>query len=400
VQVTKDAIGTKGPTLSTNISIPGRYLVLMPSLQRWGVSRKIDDEAERRRLKALMEELSPPPGMGFIVRTAGIDKTKADMARDLRYLLRLWSVIVKRIRENRGPSLIYRESDLVTRILRDTYGTDVEEIVVDTEDAARTCRDFLGMFAPRAQTSVRFHQGRKPVFYRYGVEHQIERMFDRKIDLPSGGSIVIDQTEALVAIDVNSGKYRQEEHLEETAFRINMEAVVEIARQIRLRDLGGVIINDLIDMRQDRHRREVERAFRAALKDDRARIKMVRISPLGIIEMTRQRVWPNMDRTFQRACPRCGGSGAVKTEDYVMQRVLRRVLWSVAQPATTVVDVRASVRLAERLSKARKSFLSELERESGKSIRILPDSALGDSEAEVTGLTQDGRKTPGPRSGR
>ncbi len=394
VQVTKDSIGNKGPTLSTNISIPGRYLVLMPSLHRWGISRKIDDENERKRLKSVMSELDPPEGMGFIVRTAGTDKTKSDLAKDLRYLLKLWKVIHKRVNNTRGPSLIYQESDLVTRIMRDTFTPDVDEILVDSDSVAKKCTDFLKIFSPRSQSKVKVFRGRKPIFYQYEVEEQIEGMFERKIPLKSGGSIVIDQTEALVAIDVNSGKYKQEGQLEDTAFSINMEAVLEIARQIRLRDLGGVIINDFIDMRDEAHRKEVFRAFKLALKDDRARTKPLPISQLGIIEMTRQRVWPNMDRTFLRPCSHCGGQGVVKTEDYLVGFLLRQVRYVLGTPRSHGAEIVAAVGVAERLHNEKRRVLADLESESGKVIRVVINPRLRETDSHVASILSEGRRAP------
>lgn len=394
VQVTKDSIGNKGPTLSTNVSVPGRYLVLMPSLHRWGVSRKIKCDDERKRLRSVMQELEPPEGMGFIVRTAGTGKTKSDLAKDLRYLLKLWKVIQRRVKNLRGPALIYQESDLVTRIMRDTYAPDVTEVVVDSEAVAKKCRDFLRIFSPRALSKVLVHQGRKPLFYHYRAEGQIEQMFDRRIELKSGGSLVIDQTEALVAIDVNSGKYKQEEHLEETAFRINMEAVTEIARQIRLRDLGGVIINDLIDMREEGHRRDVLKAFRTALKEDRARTKVVKISELGIIEMTRQRIWPNMDRTFLKPCPHCGGEGHVKTEDYLVQSIMRKLRFVLGNGKIAGAEVLAGATIADRLQNDHRKSVFELESGLGKWIRITPDATQKDSHFRILSVSEDGKRAP------
>ena len=270
VQVIKEGIGTKGPTLSTYISIPGRYLVLMPALGRIGVSRKIEDEEVRRRLRDVMLELNPPRGVGFIVRTAGSDRSKRELSRDLAYLLRLWKVIVRRIKKLPAPVDIYQESDMIIRTIRDIFTADVDTIYIDEKSAYERAREFLQLVMPRYVNRLQFYEGKEPLFYRYGLDEEIAKIHQRKVPLKAGGSIVIDQTEALVAIDVNSGNFRAEDSAEETAYQMNILAAKEIARQIRLRDLGGVIVNDFIDMHKEKHRRGVERALRDAVKRDRA----------------------------------------------------------------------------------------------------------------------------------
>ena len=259
VQVIKEGIGSKGPTLSTYISIPGRYLVLMPALGRIGVSRKIEDEAVRRRLRDIMYELNPPKGLGFIVRTAGSDRTKRELSRDLAYLLRLWKVIVRRIRKLPAPVDIYQESDMIIRTIRDIFSNDIDAIYIDEENAFHRAKEFLQLVMPRHVSRLQLYEGKEPLFYKYNLDEEIAKIHRRQVPLKAGGSIVIDQTEALVAIDVNSGSFRAEDNAEETAYQMNLHAAKEIARQIRLRDLGGVIVNDFIDMRKEKHRRGVER---------------------------------------------------------------------------------------------------------------------------------------------
>lgn len=305
VQVTKDGIGKKGPTLTTYLSIPGRYLVLMPSLTRSGVSKKIEDREERQRLKGLLERIDPPPGMGYIIRTAGIGASEDELRKDLDYLLKLWNTIVKRVRSDRAPSTVYQESDVVIRTIRDVFTPDVVEVLVDDETVYKKAKDFVRAVMQDHEDRVKLYAERRPILHAFGLEEEIEKVFQRKVNLPSGGSLIIDQTEALVSIDVNSGKYRDEDDLEETAYRTNLEAVQEIARHLRLRDLGGVIINDFIDMQEDRHKREVERSLRDALKDHKERMKIARISPFGMIEMTRQRVRPSLNRSNAVPCPHC-----------------------------------------------------------------------------------------------
>ena len=270
VQVIKEGIGSKGPTLSTYISIPGRYLVLMPALGRIGVSRKIEDEATRRRLRDIMLELNPPKGVGFIVRTAGSDRTKRELSRDMAYLLRLWKVIVRRIKKLPAPVGIYEESDMIIRTIRDIFTADVDAIYIDEPTAYERAKEFLQLVMPRYVHRLQLYEGKEPLFCKYNLDEEIAKIHRRRVPLRSGGSIVIDQTEALVAIDVNSGSFRAEDSAEETAFQMNLHAAKEIARQIRLRDLGGVIVNDFIDMRKEKHRRGVERALRDAVKRDRA----------------------------------------------------------------------------------------------------------------------------------
>ena len=250
VQVIKEGIGTKGPTLSTYISIPGRYVVLMPALGRIGVSRKIEDDDDRRRLRDILRELNPPKGLGFIVRTAGTDRTKREISRDLAYLLRLWKVIVRRIKKSEGPTDIYEESDMIIRTIRDIFTTEVDAIQIDQPAAFERAREFLQIVMPRYANRLHLYEGREPLFHKYKIDQEIASINMREVPLRGGGSIVIDQTEALVAIDVNSGSFRIDGTAEDAAFQLNQTAAREIARQLRLRDLGGVVVNDFIDMRK------------------------------------------------------------------------------------------------------------------------------------------------------
>ena len=266
VQVIKEGIGTKGPTLSTYISIPGRYLVLMPALGRVGVSRKIEDDDARRKLRDIMLELNPPKGLGFIVRTAGVDRTKKELSRDLAYLLRLWKVIVRRIKKQPAPIDIYEESDMIIRTIRDIFTGDVDAIYIDEPTAYERAKEFLQIVMPRYVNRLQLYEGKEPLFHKYKLDEEIARSTSARCRCRQGGSIVIDQTEALVAIDVNSGNFRADDNAEETAYQMNLLAAQEIARQLRLRDLGGVIVNDFIDMRKERHRRGVERALRDAVQ--------------------------------------------------------------------------------------------------------------------------------------
>jgi ribonuclease E len=323
VQVIKEGFGTKGPTLSTYISIPGRYLVLMPPLGRVGISKKIDDERDRQVLRDIMLDLKPPKGVGFVVRTAGTERTKGEMARDMAYLLRLWKSIVRRMRKYSAPIDIYQESDMIIRTIRDMFTEDVGRILIDEPAAYERAREFLELVMPKYAPRLQLYEGKEPLFHRYGLEEEIGRIHQRKVPLKGGGSIVIDQTEALVAIDVNSGSFRTEKSAEENAYQMNLIAAREIARQLRLRDLGGVIVNDFIDMRKEKYRRGVEKALHDAMKRDRARTKILRTSPFGLVEMTRQRIRPSLRKSIFRDCPTCSGTGMVKTAESMAIEVMR-----------------------------------------------------------------------------
>jgi ribonuclease E len=361
VQVIKEGIGTKGPTLSTYISIAGRYLVLMPGLNRVGVSRKIIDEEARRRLRDVFHELQPPKGLGFIIRTAGVDKTKKELHRDLAYLARLWQVVVRRIRKLKAPAEIYQESDMITRTIRDTFTNDIDTIWVDEPAAFEHAQEFLTIVMPRYANRIKLFTDPEPLFYKYGIEDEISRIQQRHVPLPTGGSIVIDQTEALVAIDVNSGNFRADNNAEETAYQMNLQAAKEIARQLRLRDLGGVIVNDFIDMREEKHRRGVERAMREAVKRDRARTKILKISQFGLIEMTRQRIRPSLKRSIYQECPHCHSTGQVKTTESMSIDVMRMIQLAAHRPNIAQLKIRVAEEVANYLLNKKRKEIARLE---------------------------------------
>ena len=392
VQVIKEGIGNKGPTLSTYVSIPGRYLVLMPALGRVGVSRKIEDEEERSRLKGILHELKPPKGLGFIVRTAGAGRSKKELGRDLNYLLRLWKVIAKRVQNERGPIDIYEESDMITRTIRDILTSDIDSIIIDNEDAAQRTRDFLNLVMPRQAEKLQVYDGKDPLFHHYKIEKEIAKIHAREVPLPHGGSIVIDQTEALVAIDVNSGTFRTEDSAEESAYRLNMAAAKEISRQLRLRDLGGVIVNDFIDMRRDKHRRSVEQTLRDSMKRDRARTKILRISPFGLIEMTRQRIKPGLKRSLYSECPCCNGRGTVKTEESMALDVLRMLMLATEEKKIASVSVRVNEKVASYLNNQKRSELAELEGRGTVDIRIVGSETVFPEHLDIECLDDNGRE--------
>ncbi|RMF97200.1 MAG: Rne/Rng family ribonuclease [Planctomycetota bacterium] len=394
VQVIKEGIGSKGPTLSTYISIPGRYLVLMPALGRVGISRKIEDEATRRRLRDIMLELNPPKGLGFIVRTAGADRTRKELSRDLAYLLRLWKVIAKRIKTLPGPVDIYQESDMIIRTIRDIFSSDVGTIVIDEPSAYERAKEFLHMVMPRRVDCLQLYEGKEPLFERYGIEKEIAMIHQRKVPLPEGGSIVIDQTEALVAIDVNSGNFRADDSAEETAYQINLMAAKEIARQIRLRDLGGVIVNDFIDMRKERHRRGVERALRNAVRRDRARTKILRTSPFGLIEMTRQRIRPSLKRTLYQDCPLCQGAGLVKTAETMAIEVLRKLILVAQTKSAAEISITVADEVATYLNNKKRRQLNELEENNHLVLRIIGEKHVSPEHLVIEARDAQGRNVP------
>ncbi|MCY3005134.1 MAG: Rne/Rng family ribonuclease [Planctomycetota bacterium] len=372
VQVIKEGIGTKGPTLSTYVSIPGRYLVLMPSLGRVGISRKIEDEVERKKLKSTMHEINIPKGVGFIVRTAAQERNRKELYRDVAYLLRLWKVLAKRIKNQPGPCDVYEESDIMIRTIRDTFTEDIDSILIDSPDAFQRAKEFMELVMPKYADRIELYDSREPLFHRFKLEQEIARIHQRVVPLKGGGSIVIDPTEALVAIDVNSGNFRGgDENAEENAFHLNLAASKEIARQLRLRDLGGVIVNDFIDMRKESHRRKVEKSLSDAMKRDRARTKILRTSPFGLIEMTRQRIRPSFKRSVYEDCPCCQGRGLVKTAESMAIEVTRILMLASQHPGVARINVRVNENVAAYLNNRKRRELIQLEESSGVAILIL-----------------------------
>jgi ribonuclease E len=391
VQVIKEGIGTKGPTLSTYISLPGRFLVMMPGMDQLGVSRKIEDEETRRRMRDVLSELSLPKDMGFIVRTAGVDRSKRDLQRDLNYLARLWATVAKRTREEPAPAELYKESDLVIRTIRDVYDASLKRVIVDNSAVAARVREFLSIASPNVEDVVVEYAESEPMFHRFGVEVEIDKLHSRVVPLPSGGSLVIEQTEALVAIDVNSGRFRVPENAEETAYRVNVEAADEIARQLRLRDLGGLIICDFIDMMQEKHRRTIERRLADSLRKHKERAKLLRISRFGILEMTRQRQRPSFAKSMFQECPRCSGSGRIKATESVCLDVMRQIRLASQRDGVASVDVRVSSAVATELLNRKRHQLTDLERETGQTIRIHGDPNSGVDEVHLACIDRRGR---------
>jgi ribonuclease E len=392
VQVIKEGIGTKGPTLSTYISIPGRYLVLMPALGRIGVSRKIEDEDDRRRLRDILRELKPPKGVGFIVRTAGTERTKKELSRDLAYLLRLWKVIVRRIKKTTGPIDIYEESDMIIRTIRDIFTSEVDAIHIDEPEAYERAKEFLQVVMPRYANRLHLYEGKEPLFHKYKLDEEISRINQRQVPLKGGGSLVIDQTEALVAIDVNSGSFRTSGSAEDSAFKLNQIAAKEIARQLRLRDLGGVVVNDFIDMRRERYRRTVEHTLRDAVKRDRARTKILRTSPFGLIEMTRQRIRPSLKRSVYKECPGCTGSGVVKSAESMAIEVIRKLIMAVQQERITKITVTVEEEVGTYLNNRKRRELTNLEDDHRLQVLVLSREDVSPEFLKIEAEDEAGRE--------
>ena len=361
VQVDKEERGNKGAALTTFISLAGRYLVLMPNNPRaGGVSRRIEGE-DRQNLKDAMDELKLPDDMGMIIRTAGMGRDAEELQWDLDYLLQLWKAISEAATSRPAPFLIYQESKLIIRALRDYLRNDIGEILIDTEELYNDAREFVQQVMPNNLRKLKLYQDTVPLFSRFQIETQIENAFQRTVRLPSGGSIVIDQTEALTAIDINSSKATKGSDIEETAFNTNLEAAAEIARQLRIRDAGGLIVIDFIDMDSPRHQREVEDKLKDAMRVDRARVQIGRISRFGLLELSRQRLRPSLGEATQIVCPRCDGHGRIRSVESLSLSALRLVEEHAMKENTGQVLVQAPPAVANFLVNEKRRQLSEIE---------------------------------------
>jgi ribonuclease E len=383
VQMTKEGIGTKGPTLTTYLSIPGRLLVMMPGMSRLGVSRKIEDPEDRNKARSVLNDLKLPGDMGFIVRTAGVGHTKRDLQRDLNYLLRLWKSVKQRTKSAKAPAEIYQESNLVIRTIRDVYNNEIKRIICDTPDVAYSVREFLDMAVPRSKQTIKLYRGREGLFHDFDLEQEIEKVYSRRVELRSGGSLIIDQAEALVAIDINSGKFKDHSDAETTALKINQEAAHEILRQLRLRDLGGVVVIDFIDMRHERNRRSVEKIVREGLKKDRAKTKVLKMSSFGIVELTRQRVRPSLKHSMYNECKRCRGMGLIKSEESQALLVLRSLQRATSVDDICRVEVSVTPEVAHHLLNFHRPRLAAMEEEASARIVVQVDPSLAGEEMQI-----------------
>ena len=377
VQVVKEERGNKGAALTSYLSLAGRYCVLMPNTARGGgISRKITNAQDRSRLKGIAEELDVPEGMGVILRTAGASRTKAEVKRDFEYLLRMWETVRETTLGSSAPTLVYEEGSLIKRAIRDLYSKEVDEIVVAGEGGYREARQFMRLLMPSHVNSIQLYRDTQPVFAKAGVESQLDAMFSNQVTLKSGGYIVINQTEALVAIDVNSGRSTREHNIEDTALRTNLEAADEIARQLRLRDLAGLIVVDFIDMEESRNNRAVERRIKDALKNDRARIQVGRISHFGLLEMSRQRIRTGVLEGSTVVCAHCQGSGVVRSTSSIALHVLRVLEDALIKSATHDIAVRTRTAVALYILNQKRANLRDLERRFGVAITVEADDTL------------------------
>jgi ribonuclease E len=383
VQITKDPFMQKGAMLTTYISLAGRQLVLMPGSRNMGISRKIEDEAERSRLKEAINALSIPQGFGLIVRTISNRCTKATLNKDLKYLLQLWKNIKKRGINSSAPCLIFKERNLAVRSIRDYYTPDVNEILIDDEAVFNEVKDFMSIIASKRKKIVRLYKVDKPLYTKYQLEDQIATIFKNRVDLKSGGSIVISPTEALVSIDVNSGKATHQNSIEETALSTNLEAAEEVCRQLRLRDLGGLIVIDFIDMRDTKHKLEIERAMKKYLKTDKARTKVGRISRFGLMEMSRQRLRPSIEFSTYETCKHCRGKGLTPSLETLALNFLRKLNLEITQKSESHLKGIVPLQLADFLLNNKRREILELETRHRVNLLIVGEREMIPGESQI-----------------
>ena len=384
IQVVKEERGNKGAALTTYLSLAGRYCVLMPNTARGGgISRKISDASDRRRLKEVIKEIDVSEGMGLIVRTAGAQRTKTEIKRDYDYLLRMWESVRELTLKSSAPTLVYEEGNLIKRSIRDLYSKDIDEVLVEGEEGYKEAKEFMKMLMPSHARNVKLYKDTRQLFTRHQVESQLDGLFTPTVTLPSGGYIVMNQTEALVSIDINSGKATREHNIEDTALKTNLEAAVEIARQLRLRDLAGLIVIDFIDMEENRNNRAVERKLKDALKNDRARIQVGRISHFGLLEMSRQRLRQGMMESSTRQCPHCEGTGVIRAVSSCALSVLRGIEEHLLSRKPESLDVRVHPDVAIYIFNEKREALLSLEQNYGISVYIIPDRECAQAESRI-----------------
>lgn len=386
VQVTKDPIGTKGARLTTHISIPSRYLVLMPETDHIGISQRIEDETERTRLREIVERArddEPGPALGFIVRTAAEGVSEAGISSDVRFLLRLWKSLRSRMENFDAPSSIHMELPLYKRAIRDLVGPNVEKIRIDSQDKYAEIESFACEYVPEVADRLEPYPGERPILDLFGVEDEIERALDRKVQLKSGGHIVIDQTEAMTTIDVNTGAFVGRRNLEETIFKTNLEAATTLVRQLRLRNLGGIVIIDFIDMQDPEHQRQVLRTLEKALEKDHAKTKVTTLSDLGLVEMTRKRTRESLGQLLCETCNVCHGRGQIKTAETVCYEIFRDILREARAYGTDTYLVLASQSVVDRLLDEESTNLADLEAFIGKTVRIQVEAMYSQEQFDV-----------------
>jgi len=389
VQVDKEERGNKGAALTTQISLAGRYLVLMPNNPRaGGVSRRIEGE-DRHKIRKILEQLNIPEGMGTIVRTAGVGRELEELTWDMDYLLTLWKAITAAKEQHKAPTLLYQESNVIIRTLRDYFRKDVGEILIDNERVYQQAHDFIKAVMPHNLRKLKHYTDTVPLFSRYQVEHQIESAFHREVTLPSGGAIVIDHTEALISIDVNSARATKGSDIEETALNTNLEAADEIARQLRLRDMGGLVVIDYIDMQPNRNQRAVERRLRDALKVDRARVQVGRISRFGLLEMSRQRLRPSLGESSQIVCPRCSGQGSIRGVESLALSIMRLMEEEAMKDGTYEVIAQTPVHVASFLLNEKRKTLADIQARHNIKLTVLPNHHLDTPHYEIKRIKEE-----------
>lgn len=371
VQVTKEEKENKGAALTTYISLPGRYLVIMPGYKRSGISKKIDDAEERKKLKDIGKELKFPDDMGFIIRTAGLNKTKKELQKDANYLTRLYKAVQSKADKISAPSLVYQESNMVIQSIRDYFTTDIGEVLIDSPEALKKAKEFFKQIIPKQYKALTLYEEKEPIFSRYKVEEQIEALYERTVPLKSGGSISIDPTEALVAIDVNTARFTRLKTQEETTLITNLEAAEEIARQLRLRDLGGLIVIDFIDMKQIKNRHQVERHLKSAFKTDKANIEMSKISKFGMLEMSRERLRSPLRDINHINCPFCRGNGKIRATESLSLLILRKLFDGASSGQNREIRIILSPEVADYLFNVKREALHSIEKQYGVFIRII-----------------------------
>jgi len=398
VQVVREPFAGKPPTVSTYFSLPGRFLVLMPGVDSSGISRKIEDGKQRDRLKKIVDDLCPPEGFGLIVRTAGIGQTKTELQRDLRYLLRLWESIQRSSAATEFPGLVYREADLVIRTIRDHLTPDISEVWIDSPETYEKALEFVHDVMPNRAKSLKLYTGDRPIFNKFNLEEQIERIYKRRVPLPAGGEIVIDGTEALTAVDVNSARSKKRSDVEETSLQTNMEAAVEIARQLRLRDLGGLVVIDFIDMLATRNRAKVEKQMRDSLRGDRAKYDVTRISKLGLMEIARQRLKGAKMAASYVTCGVCDGHGLIKNIETAALAALRKLQTRSSRGGGGKTNLSLPPEVATWLLNNKREELVRMERRQGMGIVVVPDPNLlrHDSRFEFIAGEAEAAAPPAP----
>jgi len=384
VEVVKEATGNKGASLTSFLSLPGRYLVLMPGSDSAGISRKIESDAQRTRLRTVIESFNLPEGIGYIVRTASKDITKTALSQDMEYLLNLWDEIKAKGQQAKAPALIYKEQNIISRFLRDHFTSDIQEILVDDQEAFAQVQRFLELLpASQNKTRARLYQGSRPLFSSNEVEKQIDQIYQPTVQLPSGGSIVINPTEALVAIDVNSGRTAKDKNFEETIFLANMEAAEEAARQLRLRDLGGLIVIDFIDMRESKHIREVEKKVKTSMKRDKAKVDISRISKFGLMQISRQKMASPIQTGNYMVCEHCKGRGTVRSVETMALAYQRRIQAGVIRKNVSRVECRLPLKVAQYLLNRKRAELMEMEKRYNVTIAINPDPTMNPTDEDI-----------------